>query len=77
MEKKASITPIQKDLMVSFLKEHPDLQTGRFSTTFSFKTAQALWEELSVNLNSVPNGAQKDWRHWRKVRYEINENIKL
>lgn len=77
MEKKASITPVQKDLMVSFLKDNPNLQTGRFSSTFTFKTAQALWEDLSFRLNSVPNGAQKDWRQWRKVCYAINKTIKL
>lgn len=62
-----AINQTQKELLLKFLKEHPELQTGRFSPECTFRRTQNLWEEISEILNSVPNGAEKNWRRWRKV----------
>lgn len=70
--RKFSLNSIQKTILTEFLKNNPDLQTGKFSKTFTFKKAQGLWEEITSTLNSVPNGAKKDWRQWRKVNMISN-----
>lgn len=57
----------QKDTLVKYMRVHPRLIACRFSSDFTFKTAQKLWEELTTKLNSI-HGPKKNWRQWRKVR---------
>lgn len=63
----APINGIQKDMLIEFMQQHENLQSGRFSKDFTFKKAQGLWQEISLRLNAVPNGAKKEWKQWRKV----------
>ncbi|XP_022160298.1 uncharacterized protein LOC111026509 [Myzus persicae] len=49
-----------------FLKLDPQLLSGKFSASFTFKTAQKRWEEIANALNAMP-GAVKDWKKWRKT----------
>jgi hypothetical protein len=44
---------------VEFLEYHQKLETGKFSVTFTAKTAQTQ-EELAAILNELP-GAHKVW----------------
>ncbi|KAF5276387.1 hypothetical protein FQR65_LT16354 [Abscondita terminalis] len=76
MSRTSNLNSVQKEIMCNFIRSRPDLQSGRFSNTFTFKDAQALWENLSSQLNSVPNGAVKDWRHWRKTWQDLKKNTK-
>lgn len=61
------IIQIQKEMLIEFVKKHENLQSGKFTQEFSFKKAQCLWEEITGQLNSIPQGATKDWKHWRKA----------
>lgn len=49
-----------------FLKVDPQLLSGKFSSSFTFKIAQKRWETIAKSLNAMP-GAVKDWKKWRKV----------
>ena len=62
---KKSITPSQKAL-VEFVENHPDLRKGKFSIHFTAATANKLWVECQIMLNSIP-GPAKEWNEWRKV----------
>ena len=62
------ITDLQKQALVEYLKQNPNLLSGKFSNEFSQKVAAQKWEEITDILNSM-NGANKDWRSWRKVCY--------
>lgn len=46
--------------------KHPELQSDKFSATFTFKHAHKLWEEVTEKLHEIP-GAIKEWKQWRKV----------
>lgn len=48
------------------MRQHPELQSGKFSATFSIKHAQKLWEQVTEELHQIP-GAVKSWKQWRKV----------
>lgn len=65
----ASMTQHQKVLLLEFLKNQEQLQSGRFTNTFTHKKAQQLWEEIATILNAVPGGAEKDWKQWRRVGF--------
>lgn len=56
----------QKKELISFMEEHPELKSGKFSSTFTCKTAQQLWIRLTIMLNALP-GTKKEWKQWRKV----------
>ncbi|XP_043467553.1 uncharacterized protein LOC122501854 [Leptopilina heterotoma] len=56
----------QKKLLIEFVGRNPDLQSGKFSNTFTTKDAQKCWEEIATELNKVP-GAEKEWKQWRKA----------
>lgn len=61
------IKPMQKLLLVDFMKSHPGLNRGMYTDTFTIKDAQKLWQDVTVTLNAVPGGSVKDWHRWRKV----------
>lgn len=70
MEQKIRNTAIsaeQKQTLLNYLMKHNQLIKGKFSATFTQKTAQKMWEELAENLNAIPTGSKKDWKQWRKV----------
>lgn len=55
-------------MLTEFLRNHPQLVSGSFSSNFTFKNAQELWEEIGEKLNAVPGGAVKEWRKVRLLR---------
>ncbi|XP_050516176.1 uncharacterized protein LOC126891040 [Diabrotica virgifera virgifera] len=56
------------------MEQHEELRRGQFTATFTYKKAQQLWEEITTNLNSVPNGQAKDWKKWRKTWQDMKKN---
>jgi len=79
MEKKRNpnVSTEQKREIIEFMDNHPQLRSGKFSNEFTFKKSQALWEELTARLNCIANGANKEWRQWRKVCMYCNEQKKI
>jgi hypothetical protein len=59
----------QKKALVEFIKKNPQIIASKFSNSFTQKDAEAEWKKITDNLNSVPNGAIKEWSQWRKVLY--------
>lgn len=81
-EKLAPLNKIQKQLLVEAVKRYDQLQTGKFTATFTQKRAQELWEEIAIQLNGVVGGSIKDWKQWRKVKikffsYKINMHCRI
>lgn len=69
MDKKkrsGNITEDQRCLLIEFMKVHPELVSGKFSKTFTYDHAAKLWQEVTEILNAC-NGAEKNWKSWRKV----------
>lgn len=64
--KSKSVTSEQKQLLISFVTKYPELNTKKFSSKFTYKDAQRLWEEITDVLNNSI-GPQKNWTEWRKV----------
>lgn len=62
-----SVTLAQKQALVSFVQEHPELQKGKFSPSFTFKHSKDLWQKIGDELNSIV-GAAKEPLKWKKVR---------
>lgn len=65
------VTVEQKEALIEFMKQNPELKSGKFSATFTLKEAQKAWLRLTEELHKIPNGAVKDWKQWRKVSKEI------
>ncbi|KAF5270829.1 hypothetical protein FQR65_LT17784 [Abscondita terminalis] len=65
-KRSANIYASQQRTMLEFLNAHPQLVSGKFTSTFTYKQAQALWHELTNILNAIP-GAHKTWIQWRKT----------
>lgn len=61
-----SVTLAQKECLVDFMETHRELTKGKFSTNFTHKTAQNLWQKITLDLNSMI-GATKTTEKWRKV----------
>jgi hypothetical protein len=64
------VTGEQKEILVEFMGIHPELISGKFSSSFSKKDGEALWKLLGETLNSTI-GPQKGWKAWRKVDFHI------
>ncbi|XP_050059873.1 uncharacterized protein LOC126551143 [Aphis gossypii] len=54
---------------------HPELQKGKFGPNFTHKQANALWNEVSQELNSII-GANKNAEKWRKCWIDMKSNTK-
>lgn len=75
-EEKKRINFEQKEILVEFLEKHPELKSGKFTSTFTAKISRRLWTDVSILLNAVPCGAVKSYDQWKKVRYfELNLNV--
>ncbi|CAH0563094.1 unnamed protein product [Brassicogethes aeneus] len=66
-KRKAPLIQVQKDMLIEFMACNPQLESGKFTSQFTFKKAQQLCEKISGQVNAVARGANKDWRQWRKV----------
>jgi len=63
-----SCTTSQKEAIVYFIKQHPELNKGKFTQNFTKKHSQALWQELAKHLHTLV-GAVKTPQQWRKVSF--------
>lgn len=61
-----SVTFEQKQALVLFMQEHPELHKGKFSPSFTHKNCKDLWTQIGNELNSIV-GATKDPSKWKKV----------
>lgn len=66
-------TEKQKQLLVEFVKNKPQLISGKQTHAYTAKDAANDWKTIATTLNSNP-GATKDWKGWRKV--SVNPLIK-
>ncbi|XP_044760896.1 uncharacterized protein LOC123318351 [Coccinella septempunctata] len=71
----ASASAEQKKLLLDYMKKHPDLLSAKFSKKFTMKDARKLWVEISNILNTC-DGANKDWKSWRKTWHDIRSRTK-
>lgn len=76
MSSQKKVSSEQKNIMIGFLKENPEMYMGRFAPQFTKSKSKDLWEELTIILNSVPNGAAKDWCGWRKSWIDVKKYSK-
>lgn len=65
-KRSSNITNEQRTFLIEYMNKHPQLLKGKLTFTFTLKDSISLWNEITEILNSV-NGAQKDWKSWRKV----------
>ncbi|KAJ8909606.1 hypothetical protein NQ315_003717 [Exocentrus adspersus] len=72
--KSGPVTEEQKEQMFQFLKTHKELIAGRFSSSFTTKTAELLWCQLSEVLNSMP-GPKKNMQDLRSRTKTKNSRI--
>lgn len=54
----------QRQMIVEFIEQNPDLQIGNFTH------GEAKWQAFAERLNAVVGGARKDWSQWRKSYYD-------
>jgi len=59
---------MQKKSLVELMTKDPLLSAGKFTQTFTQKSAKQKWEVIAEQLNALP-GAEKSWDKWRKVSY--------
>lgn len=56
----------QKLRLSQLLEADEELRNGKFTATFSKKTASERWEKIALELNSL-TGAKKSGKEWRTV----------
>ncbi|XP_048514975.1 uncharacterized protein LOC125501894 [Athalia rosae] len=75
MERVGNPTQDQKNMLVHFLQQHPELVSGKFNKDFTYKMGQNLWKEVAQDMNAIP-GAKKDWMQWRKCWQDMQSHAK-
>ncbi|VEN40528.1 unnamed protein product [Callosobruchus maculatus] len=76
---KKRVSPVsqqQKQMLIDFLNNNPELLSGRFTAEFTKKVAQTLWEKITSSLNAVPGGSRKSWLQWRKSWQDMRKHVK-
>lgn len=63
---KSRPTKHQMKTLVELISNDPKLSAGKFSANFTKKIAKARWEDIAIELNSLP-GCEKSWDKWKKV----------
>lgn len=71
-KRSGNITNEQRSLLIEYMKNHPQLMKGKFSSSFTWKDSIQLWNDIAQILNAV-NGTKKDWKGWRKVRIMLHK----
>jgi len=51
--KTKSVTNEQKQAMIDYLSNHPELSRGKFTNNFTHLTASKQWIELGETLNAM------------------------
>ncbi|KAK4887353.1 hypothetical protein RN001_003624 [Aquatica leii] len=63
-------------MLVEYMKSKPQLISGKFSSSFTYKDAENEWQLKADSLNSMPEG-QKDWKGWRKAWQDFRSRTKV
>lgn len=63
---KSRPTKHQMKTLVELMSNDPKLSSGKFSANFTKKIAKARWEDIAIELNSLP-GCEKSGDKWKKV----------
>jgi len=66
MMAKSRTSKLQMNTLVELMSNDPKLSAGKFSENFTRKIANARWEEIAIELNSLP-GCEKSGYKWKKV----------
>lgn len=72
---KSRPTQSQMKYLVDLMAKDPLLCAGKFTPTFTQKTAKQKWEIIAEQLNALP-GAQKSGDKWKKVSYILSLILK-
>ncbi|KAF5289839.1 hypothetical protein FQR65_LT11725 [Abscondita terminalis] len=70
------LTPAQKTTLIDFIHSRPNMQTKRFSATYTKEMSHALWGQIATILNAMPGGAVKDANMWSKTYRDLINNMK-
>ncbi|KAG5894389.1 hypothetical protein JTB14_031853 [Gonioctena quinquepunctata] len=65
-KKHGVMSKFQEVYSIQFLEDHPELKSGKLTQNFTFKKAQALWQEVAAALNAMP-GSKKEWEKWLAI----------
>jgi hypothetical protein len=57
---------LQRTRLLAIVDENPILITKQFSSEFTYKGYQAMWNEIAAQLNQL--GPEKDVKGWQKVQ---------
>lgn len=57
----------QRQIMLQFMEEHPDMAQNRLQGLEGKKRSEILWEQLAKELNSCGHGVTKSTDKWIKV----------
>ncbi len=64
-KKNNRMTSLQKEGLVKYMKDHPNLVTNKFNGEFRHSNAAQLWEECAAELNKL--GPAKNANEWKRV----------
>lgn len=64
-------TPQQFDIMIDFIKAHPNMINGRSSPVLKPLERHALWQKLTISLNKCAFGSKKTVHQWKKVNCSV------
>ncbi|GAB1860807.1 Regulatory protein zeste [Camponotus japonicus] len=63
-----NVTMKQKETLSNYLKQHPELVTGRIDRKCESRLKLAkLWDEIAQGINSIVEGPQKSGKEWAKT----------
>ncbi|KAK4882369.1 hypothetical protein RN001_005688 [Aquatica leii] len=63
-------------MLVEYMKSKPQLISGKFSFSFTYKDVENEWQLIADSLDSMPGG-QKDWKGWRKAWQDFRSRTKV
>ncbi|KAF0727238.1 Myb DNA-bind 5 domain-containing protein [Aphis craccivora] len=72
---KSRPTKHQMKTLVELISNDPKLSAGKFSANFTKKIAKARWEDIGIELNSLP-GCEKSWDKWKKAWQDTRATAK-
>ncbi|KAK4884227.1 hypothetical protein RN001_000498 [Aquatica leii] len=63
-------------MLVEYMKSKPQLISGKFLSSFTYKDAENEWQLIADSLNCMLGG-QKDWKGWRKAWQDFYSRTKV
>ncbi|KAK4882318.1 hypothetical protein RN001_005637 [Aquatica leii] len=75
VQKRGKVSEWQKQVLLQFLEDNPNVKSGKFSANFTYKTAQRSWQTIAEQLNAI-GPVQKSWCQWRKTWQDMKTKAK-